>query len=138
MKNLLVFGLVLIAVSACIFGLIWYNANKIDTTTPVFKTQNINSITLFRYPDCEDGVEVPDEYMEEISAWLRTFTVGKKTKEVLCGINMFTFRVEYSDGTVLVNGTDTITIDGVTYHLKKGLEPECINQLFADNIFKEQ
>ena len=137
MKNLIVFVLVLIAVSACIFGLIWYNANKIDTTTPVFKTQNINSITLFRIPDHEDGVEVPDEYKEEIAAWLGTFTVGEKTKEVLCGINMFTFRIEYSDGSVVVNGTDTITIDGVTYYLKKGREPECINQLFADNISEE-
>ena len=131
MKNLIVFGLVLIAVAACVLGLIGYNANKIDTTTPVFKTQNINSITLFRLPDCEDGVEVPDEYKEEVAAWLGTFTVGKKTEEVLCGINMFTFRIEYSDGTVLVNGTDTITLDGVTYHLKKGPEPGCINKLFA-------
>ena len=131
MKNLIVFGLVLIAVAACVLGLIRYNANKIDTTTPVFKTQNINSITLFRLPDCEDGVEVPDEYKEEVAAWPGTFTVGKKTEEVLCGINMFTFRIEYSDGTVLVNGTDTITLDGVTYHLKKGPEPGCINKLFA-------
>ena len=128
----LIIGIVFALIGAtCMFGLCGFKSNKIDTTTPVFKTQNINSITLFRLPDCEDGVEVPDEYKEEVAAWLGTFTVGKKTEEVLCGINMFTFRIEYSDGTVLVNGTDTITLDGVTYHLKKGPEPGCINKLFA-------
>ncbi len=138
MKKLIIFALVLVClVSICIFGLIKFNSNKIDTTTPIFETRNIKSITLFRLPDNIDGVEVPMEYMEEITAWIGTFTVGKKTEDVLCGANMVTFKIEYFDGTVITSGTDTTTIDGVIYYMKKGREPDCINKLFAENNIEE-
>ncbi len=138
MKKLIIFALVLVClVSICIFGLIKFNSNKIDTTTPIFETRNIKSITLFRLPDNIDGVEVPMEYMEEITAWIGTFTVGKKTEDVLCGANMVTFKIEYFDGTVITSGTDTTTIDGVIYYMNKGREPDCINKLFAENNIEE-
>ena len=113
MKKLIIFALVLVClVSICIFGLIKFNSNKIDTTTPIFETQNIKSITLYRLPDQPDGIEVPSEHIEEITAWLGTFTVSKKVEDALCGVNMFTFKIEYSDGSVVTSGTDTTRISG--------------------------
>lgn len=108
-------------------------ANKIDTATPVFKTQNIKSITLFWLPVNSDGIKVPSEHMADITAWIGTFTVGEKIKGAPCGINMISFRIEYSDGTVAVNGIDTITLNGVVYSLRKGQKPKCFNALFALN-----
>ena len=134
----LIIGIVFALIGAtCMFGLCGFKSNKIDTTTPIFETRNIKSITLFRLPDNIDGVEVPMEYMEEITAWIGTFTVGKKTEDVLCGANMVTFKIEYFDGTVITSGTDTTTIDGVIYYMKKGREPDCINKLFAENNIEE-
>ena len=136
MKKLIMFGLMLAClVLICIFGLIKFNSNKVDTTTPIFETQNIKSVTLYRLPDNIDGVEVPTEHMKEITAWLGTFTVREKAKDadVVCGLNMFTFRIEYTDGTVVTSGTDTTTIDGVIYYTNKGRQPDCIEELFRAN-----
>ena len=108
-------------------------SNKPDPAAPVFETQNIKSITLFRLPDVTSGVQVPPEHIAEIAAWLATFTLGEKTKEVVCGANMLTFRIEYSDGTSVTSGTDTITVNGIVYHARKAPQPACINDLLAGN-----
>lgn len=137
MKKLIIFALVLVClVSICIFGLIKFNSNKIDTTTPIFETQNIKSITIYRLPDNIDGVQVPTEYMEEITAWLGTFTIREKAKDAdtVCGLNMFTFKIEYTDGTVVTSGTDTTTIEGKIYYINKGRQPDCIEELFRANL----
>ncbi len=110
---------------------------NIDTTTPIFETHNIERITLYRLPDHPNGIEVPSEYLEEITSWLGTFTVYKEAEEAQSGINMFTFRIEYSDGTVVTSGVDTTTIDGVIYDMKKGSAPYCINELFKANSTEE-
>lgn len=43
-------------------------SNKPDPAAPVFETQSIKSITLFRLPDNTYGVSVPPEHMSEITA----------------------------------------------------------------------
>ena len=134
----LIIGIVFALIGAtCMFGLCGFKSNKIDTTTPIFETQNIKSITLYRLPDQPDGIEVPSEHIEEITAWLGTFTVSKKVEDALCGVNMFTFKIEYSDGSVVTSGTDTTTINGVIYHTNKGRQPDCIEELFRINYSEE-
>ena len=134
----LIIGIVFALIGAtCMFGLCGFKSNKIDTTTPIFQTQNIKSITLYRLPDQPDGIEVPSEHIEEITAWLGTFTVSKKVEDALCGVNMFTFKIEYSDGSVVTSGTDTTTINGVIYHTNKGRQPDCIEELFKVNYSEE-
>ena len=72
MKKLIIFGIVIvIAVLACVFCLVGRKSNKIDTTTPIFKTENIKSITLYRLPDQTEGIVVPDEYMQEVEKVFR-------------------------------------------------------------------
>ncbi len=138
MKKWIILGIVFALVGVvCIFCLIGCKSNKVDTTTPIFETQNIKCITLYRLPDQMNGVEVPCEHMEEITSWLRTFTVSKKSEDVLCGQNIVTFRIEYLDGSVVTSGTDTTTIDGVIYYTNKGKQPDCINELFAASLSEE-
>ena len=115
-----------------------FNVDKIDTITPVFKTQNIKRITLFFRPVNMEGVEVPREHMDEITAWIGSFTVGEKAKDFVCGQNTRSFRIEYADGTVVTNGTDTITINGVIYKMKKAPTPECFFALLSANRSAEQ
>ena len=109
------------------------SSGEIDTTAPVFEIECIRSITLFCIPNHTDGVEVPGEYMETITAWIATFTLDKKAGEMLdpC-TDTISFRLEYDDGTVVESGVNTTTVDGVTYLMKQDRAPECFDALFAD------
>ena len=82
-----------------------------------------------------DGVVVPSEYMDEITAWIGTFTIDKETGDKLDpGTNTFSFRLEYSDGTIVESGANTTTIDGITYYMKQERAPECFNALFTSVV----
>ena len=130
MKKIISFVLVL----TCLFGLVGCSNNSIDTTKPIFETDNISKITLFAVPNHADGVVVPSEYMDEITAWIGTFTVDKEAGDVLDpGTDTFSFRLEYSDGTIVESGVNTTTIDGITYYTKQEQTPECFNTLFAES-----
>ena len=63
--------------------------------------------------------------------------VSKKVEDALCGVNIFTLKNEYSDGSVVTSGTDTTTINGVIYHTNKGRQPDCIEELFKVNYSEE-
>jgi len=62
---------------------VWYRPESstdepevmIDGEKPVFETDNISGITLYAVPNHLDGVRVPDEYMDEIAAWIGTFRI---------------------------------------------------------------
>ncbi len=112
--------------------------SRIDRTAPVFETQNIEGITFFRTPDCMSGVRVPSKYMQEIASWIGTFTIGSKTNNVSCGQNTVTFRIEYTDGRAVVNGTDTVTVNNKVYQIKKGPAPKCFYELLSRNHRNKQ
>lgn len=116
-----------------LLGCIGCSKNSIDTTTPIFKTEGISRIILFAVPNHTDGIVVPSEYMDEITAWIGTFTVDKESGDILePGANTFSFRLEYADGTIVESGVNTTTIDGVTYYMKQERTPECFDALFAE------
>ena len=130
MKKIIAFVLAL----ACLFGLVACSENSIDTTKPIFETDNISKITLFAVPNHTDGIVVPSEYMDEITAWIGTFKVDKETGDILDpGTDTFSFRLEYSDGTIVESGINTTTIDGITYYMKQEATPECFNALFEED-----
>ena len=108
----------------CILGLASCSSESANKTSPIFSTQDISSIAFYEYPDY---IEVPDEYLLEITDWLGTFTVGKEiTDNVLVpGSNTTKVRIEYLDGTVIENGLSTIKIDDVMYYLNHEDAPDC-------------
>ena len=124
----------LVLALVCVVGLVACSNNSIDTTKPIFETDNISKITLFAVPNHTDGIVVPSEYIDEITAWIGTFTVDKEAGDILePGTNTFSFRIEYSDGTIVESGVNTTTIDGITYYMKQEATPECFNALFAES-----
>lgn len=130
MKKIISFVLVLF----CLLGFVGCSKNSIDSAKPVFETDNISKITLFAVPNHTGGVVVPSEYMDEITAWIGTFTVDKEAGDILDpGTNTFSFRLEYSDGTIVESGVNTTTIDGITYYMQQERTPECFDSLFAEN-----
>lgn len=105
-----------------------------DSTTPngevtpvaVFDTNNIEKITFFAYYGEGIGSVVPDESMEEITLWLTSFTVGEKAPELLePGTNTCFVQIQYSDGTSIKKGLDTVEIDGVLYRTNCDNTPSC-------------
>lgn len=124
----------LVLASVCLLGLVGCSKNSVDTTEPVFETEKISRITLFAVPNHADGIVVPSEYMDEITAWIGTFTIYKEAGDLLDpGTNTFSFRLEYSDGTIVESGVNTTIIDGTTYYMKQERAPECFDALFAED-----
>ena len=129
MKRYIILALGLI----CALGLTaWGLFRPIDTTSPVFETEGLHRITLYRIPDHMDGVEVPEEDMAEMTAWIGTFTLDRRAGGALApGANSVSFRLEYADGTVVENGISTITMDGVSYYLSADNAPDCFLALLG-------
>ena len=97
-----------------------------------FDTENIVRISFYLFYGAGVGGDVPAEYMEEVTAWLGTFTVGEEVSYPLRpGTNTMYVEIEYADGTVIKNGTDTIKIDETEYFLEKDKQPDCIAQILA-------
>ena len=118
---------VLILFSGC-------GAGKIDFEKPVFETENIESITFFAVPNNTEGVLVPEENMDEIIEWIGTFRLDKKADNIPePGSNTVSLRIEYSDGTVIESGINTITIGKTKYEMKFERTPECLNELLGIN-----
>ena len=98
--------------------------------TPVFETEEIVRITFYKAPTGNQGYEVPSEHMEEITAWLGSFTIGAKlVGEQPAGLNYETVKIEYADGSIVETGLDVEVIDGVTYYTERGETPECYNEI---------
>lgn len=105
------------------------NTNK---DAPVFKTENIRSITFISFPGPAENV-VSDEYLPEITSWLGSFTIGEKVKGDILppGSNSISVKIEYEDGTVVENGLTTVTVDGKTYFMESDDAPECYFDVFS-------
>lgn len=123
MKKLIAFVLALVFM----LSLVGCSTNNVDKNVQVFKTENIVHITFYTLPNSGKGFEVPSEYMDEITTWLGSFTIGPKVKDdVLApGSNSISVEIEYADGTVIENGLSTIKIDGVEYYMEHEDAPEC-------------
>ncbi len=106
--------------------------DSIDRESPVFETENINSVILFSIPHNEQGVNVPNEYMEEIIKWIGTFRLDRKAEGMLDpGTNTISIRIEYSDGTSVESGVNTIDLNGVTYHMTHERAPKSLDELLS-------
>lgn len=98
----------------------------------VFSTANLTRITFYAYYGGGTGSEVPSENMAEIKAWLTTFTVGEKLiGDVPPGTNTVFVELEYSDGRIIMEGLDTVEIDGVLYYTESGKAPDCYYDILS-------
>lgn len=126
MKKMIAFALVLF----CVFGLAGCLTTDEMYGKPVFETENIMHITFYKARTGDHAYEVPSENMEEITAWLGTFTIGPKLiGEQPAGLNSTSVKIEYEDGTVLETCLDTETIADVIYYTECGERPECYYEI---------
>ena len=122
-----------VLVLACVFGVAGCSSENVDKTKPVFETENISSITFFAAPNSNEGVEVPEEYIAQITAWLGTFTLDEKANPDFLkpGSNSVCVCIVYADGSVVENGLSTFDVDGTTYYMKNEAAPACYFEMFA-------
>ena len=129
MKKLVALVLALV----CVLGLVGCNTKDKAIGEPVFETDNITRVTFYGFVPNRTEIEVPSEYLAEITEWLGTFVIDEKADDVLPpGANSLFVRIEYSDGTVVENSMTTIVLDGTTYLINYDKEPQCYFELFAD------
>ena len=104
-----------------------------DEYPSVFVTENITSITFYAYYGNGKGSKVPEEHMDEIINWLDSFTINREAtdEDVLPGTNTYYVKIEYSDGTIIKEGLDIISIDGTRYLLKKEKYPNCFMNIIS-------
>ena len=101
-------------------------------TSTVFNTKNVKRITLYAFYGEGKSSDVPAENLDEIIAWLNSFAVGERAPDILQpGTNTIYVEIEYSDGTVIKQGTDTITIDEVTFYLIHDAAPDCYKEILS-------
>lgn len=73
---------------------------------------------------------MPNENMDEIITWLGSFRLEAKAGESLRpGANAVSFRIEYSDGTIVENGVSTTMVDGVVYYMRSEDPPQCYSEI---------
>ena len=104
-----------------------------DDYPSVFVTENINSITFYAYYGSGKGSKVPSKNMAEIKTWLDSFTIVREAtdEDVLDGTNTYYVEIEYSDGTIIKEGLDVISIDGTRYLLEKEPYPSCFENIIS-------
>lgn len=119
--------LAVVLMLTCLLGVAGCSSMKVDKTKSVFETDNISSISFYTMPDHNDGIQVPDEYIEEIKTWLSSFRLDEKVKnkQLPPGSNSVSVKIVYSDGTTVKNGLSTFTVDGTLYYLSHDDAPEC-------------
>ena len=128
MKKLIALALALV----CVFGLVGCSTNNSDKNVQVFKTENITRITFYTLPNFEDGFEVPSEYLDAITNWLGSFTIGQKAddKVLAPGSNSISVEIEYADGSIVRNGLSTTKVGEDTYYMEHDDAPECYFEIF--------
>lgn len=132
--SLILCGLILFCLVACNGE---NTAKTYDTLFDVYPsvlvTENIASITFYAYYGGGKGSEVPAEYMTEIIDWLDSFTIDREAfdEDVFPGTNTYYVEIEYSDGTVIKEELDIITIDGTRYLLEKEPYPKCFKDIIS-------
>lgn len=102
---------------------------------PVYQTENITRITFHAHRPPFGEYQVPDEYMEEIIAWLDTFEIAQKMNpiDIPAGANGVAVEIEYTDGTVVYQGLDYPTIDGIDYRVRHDDKPTCFDEILEIN-----
>ena len=106
--------------------------NTENQTSAIFNTKNIKRITLYAYYGAGKGSDVPAENLDEIIAWLNSFAIDEEAPELLPpGTNTIHVEIEYSDGTIIKQGTDITIIDGVTYYLSSDSPPDCYEKILS-------
>ena len=106
--------------------------NTENQTSAIFNTKNIKRITLYAYYGAGKGSDVPAENLDEIIAWLNSFVIDEEAPELLPpGTNTIHVEIEYSDGTIIKQGTDITIIDGVTYYLSSDSPPDCYEKILS-------
>ena len=111
------------------------SAKQSDTNnqeTEIFNTKNIKRITFYTYYGNGKGSDVPAEHLDEMIAWLDSFTIDKEVPELIPpGTNTINVEIEYFDGTIVKKGLDTTTVDGITYYIKGDNSPECYEEIIS-------
>ena len=100
----------------------------------IFNTKNIKRITFYAYYGSGKGSDVPAEHLNKIITWLDSFEVdtNKEFPELVPpGTNTIQVEIEYSDGSIIKQGMDTTTVDGVTYYIKGATPPECYDEIIS-------
>ena len=71
--------------------------------------------------------------MDEIINWLDSFTIDREAtdEDVLEGTNTRYVKIDYSDGTIIKEGLDIISIDGTRYLLEKEPYPSCFENIIS-------
>ena len=101
-------------------------------TKPVFKTDNISRITFYAYYGAGIGSEVPAEHMAEIVDWLGSFRAGRTVFGMIPpGTNTVYVEIEYTDGTVVKQGLDTVEILWNVYYTKYPGRPDCLEEILS-------
>ena len=100
----------------------------------IFNTKNIKRITFYAYYGSGKGSDVPAEQLGEITTWLNSFKIDTDREFpdlVPPGTNTIHVEIEYLDGTVVKEGLDTATVDGITYYIKCDIAPECYGEILS-------
>ena len=123
-----------ILIPVILLGTAGCKTQKVDRTTPVFKTEDIACISFTTLPKTDEDFLVPEEYKKEIISWLGTFRIGEEAdpEALEPGSDSISVRIEYTDGTVIENGLTTVMVDGVVYYMSFAPSPECYFDIFSE------
>ncbi len=100
----------------------------------IFNMKNIKRITFYAYYGSGKGSDVPAEHLGEITTWLNSFKIDTDREFpdlVPPGTNTIHVEIEYLDGTVVKEGLDTATVDGITYYIKGDTAPKCYEEIIS-------
>ena len=100
----------------------------------IFNTKNIKRITFYAYYGSGKGSDVPAEHLGEITTWLNSFKIDTDREFpdlVPPGTNTIHVEIEYLDGTVVKEGLDTATVDGITYYIKGDTAPKSYEEIIS-------
>ena len=100
----------------------------------IFNTKNIKRITFYAYYGSGKGSDVPAEHLGEITTWLNSFKIDTDREFpdlVPPGTNTIHVEIEYLDGTVVKEGLDTATVNGITYYKKGDTAPKCYEEIIS-------
>ena len=113
------------------------SAKQSDTNNQeaeIFNTKNIKRITFYAYYGSGKGSDVPAEHLGEITTWLNSFKIDTDREFpdlVPPGTNTIYVEIEYLDGTVVKEGLDTATVDGITYYIKGDTAPKSYEEIIS-------
>jgi hypothetical protein len=121
MKKILALALAALLV----FGLGACAITDENTGIKIFETEDIVRVTVFSNYGHGKGCDVPEENLEETTAWLATFKTGSRmyTDTIPPDANTIFVEIEYADGTVIKEGIEVRVIDGYGYYLEYDTPP---------------